>query len=51
MATFLLGFYSVAGAAPDLDVVRWALVRNHDMDFSLSGLPGITVTLLNPHLI
>ena len=28
MATFFLGgFYSVAGAAPDLDVVRWALVR------------------------
>jgi hypothetical protein len=22
-----LGFHSVAGAAPDLDVVRWALVR------------------------
>jgi len=28
VATFFFGgFYSVAGAAPDLDVVRWALVR------------------------
>ena len=46
MATFFLGggFYSVAGAAPDLDVVRWALVRVRTASIDRHA-PEITVTL------
>ena len=46
VATFFFGggFYSVTGAAPDLDAVRWALVRVRTASIHRHA-PGITVTL------